>query len=393
MSDLSRGDEPSPTADLPTTAALASPVDRAHAVSLTPATEVPIASESFENQMTSSLLLAPRATLRDVAALAGVSFKTVSRVVNNEVGVSLILTERVRSAVTELGYRPDDRARRLRTPQLRTNIIGFILVDVANPFFSSILRGIEDVARKRDCLVLSGSTDGDSERWAQLVSAFVSRRVDGLIVVPNDENLGPLEHEIRRRTPLVFVDRDAPAQSEVDSVRSDHYRGSFLATKHLIEAGHRDIAFFGSPFTISSARQRFGGFRDAMVSESLSVPDNRVQTGTKTPEEWRLLVADFLEQPSRPTALFTAQNFATLGALQALHASGLQNTIAQVGFDDVELGAFLTPGLTVVPQSPLDIGRRATEILFDRIDGATHPPVYEVLKTALIERGSGEIRP
>ncbi len=352
------------------------------------------ANSTVDGRPVDAVPLTPRPTLRDVASLAKVSFKTVSRVVNEETGVSPVLTERVRSAVIELGYRPDDRARRLRTPQLRTNIVGFILVDVANPFFSAILRGIEDVARKRDCLVLSGSTDGDPERWAQLVSAFVQRRVDGLIVVPNDENLGPLKHEIQRRTPLVFVDRDAPSGSVVDTVRSDHYQGSLLATKHLIRAGHRQIAFFGSPVNISSARQRLDGFLDAMASEGLAIPDAWVQTGTRTPDEWRLLVADFLEQPSsRPTALFTAQNFATLGALQALHAAGLQHTIAQVGFDDVELGAFLTPGLTVIPQSPHDIGRRATEILFNRIDGAAHPPVYEVLPTALTERGSGEIRP
>lgn len=334
-----------------------------------------------------------RATLRDVAAHAKVSFKTVSRVVNGEPGVSPALVARVEVAVAVLGYRPDDRARRLRTPQQRSNVIGFILVDVANPFFSSILRGIEDVARKRDCLVLSGSTDGDPERWDQLVSAFVSRRVDGLIVVPNGSHLGPLEHEIARGTPLVFVDLDSPGADRVDKVRSDHYNGARMATDHLIRAGHSEIAYFGSPLSLTSAQLRFEGFRDAMTSAGLQASADRIRTGTHTPTEWKSIVLEFFDQERRPTALFTAQNFATLGALQALHVMGVRDRVAQVGFDDVELGAVVTPGLTVVPQYPLEIGRRATEILFDRIEGGVHSPVSEILPTTMIERGSGEIQP
>lgn len=303
------------------------------------------------------------------------------------------LVSRVRTAVAELGYRPDDRARRLRMPQLRSNVIGFILVDVANPFFSSILRGIEDVARKRDCLVLSGSTDGDPERWDQLVSAFVARRVDGLIVVPEGSHLGPLEYEIERGTPLVFVDLDSPGTQRVDKVRSDHYNGAREATQHLLRVGHTEVAYFGSPLSMTSAKLRFDGFRDAMTSAGLPVSPHRRYTGTHTPSEWQSVTHEFFGSQHRPTALFTAQNFATLGAIQALHGLGLRSTVAHVGFDDVELGAVVTPGLTVVPQFPLEIGRRATEILFDRIDGGTHDPVSEILPTTMIERGSGEIRP
>ncbi len=320
------------------------------------------------------------------------SFKTVSRVINREGGVSPELIERVEASVGALGYRPDDRARRLRAPGQRSNVIGFILVDVANPFFSSILRGIEDVARKHDCLVLSGSTDGDSERWDQLVSAFVSRRVDGLIVVPNGSHLGPLQHEILRGTPLVFVDLDSPDANEVDKVRSDHYHGARMATDHLLRAGHTEIAYFGSPLSMTSAQLRFEGFRDAMTSAGLQVVPNRVRTGTHTPNEWQSIVLDFFQHGNRPSALFTAQNFATLGALQALHLLGLRHSVAQIGFDDVELGAVVTPGLTVVPQFPLEIGQRATEILFDRIEGGRHAPVSEILPLSIIERGSGEIR-
>ncbi len=333
-----------------------------------------------------------RPTLHDVAAIAQVSFKTVSRVVNGEGGVSQRLTSLVETAVAELGYRPDDRARRLRNTELRTNVIGFILVDVANPFFSSILRGIEDVARKRDYLVISGSTDGDPVRQNQLVSAFVARRVDGMIVVPTGADLGPLAHEIERGTPLVFVDLE-PNESDVDSVRSDHFGGAKMATEHLLRLGHRDIAFFGSQLDISSARLRLAGFREAMEAVGARVPDNQIRTGYYTPDQWQNIVAEFLHVEPRPTAIFTAQNFATIGALQALHSLGLRDQIAQIGFDDIELGAMVSPGVTVVPQYPLELGRLATELLFRRLEGRSLTPTQQIIPTTIVERGSGEIGP
>jgi LacI family transcriptional regulator len=333
-----------------------------------------------------------RPTVHDVAHRANVSFKTVSRVVNREVGVSPTLIARVEVAIAELGYRPDDRARRLRTSQSRTGVIGFILVDVSNPFFSSILRGIEEIARKHDYLVLSGSTDGDPARQDQLIAAFVARRVDGMIVVPAGDQLGPLETELKRGTPTVLVDLDV-ATAKVDLLRSDHEGGARTATEHLLRHGHRDIAFFGSPTRIFSAQLRQNGFRSAMHAAGLVVPDHRVVTGYHSPEEWHAIIADYLVETPRPTAIVTAQNFISLGALYALHQLGLHNVIAQVGFDDLELGPLVSPGLTVVPQSPLLIGRRSAELLFRRLDGLAEGPIQEVLKSELIERGSGEIRP
>lgn len=316
----------------------------------------------------------------------------MSRVVNGEDGVSAELASRVGAAIVELGYQPDDRARRLRTTDLRTGAIGFVLVDVANPFFSGILRGIEEVARKRDYFVFSGSTDGDSARQDQLVSAFVARRVDGLIVVPTGDHLGPLAHEIERGTPLVFVDLE-PGEAPVDLLRADHFGGAKLATEHLIERGHTDIAFLGSSLDIFSARLRLAGFRAAMAGAGLDVPEHRVLTGLRTPDEWQAITSTYLSSGPRPTALFTAQNFITLGALEALHALGLRGEIAQIGFDDVELGAVVTPGVSVVPQYPLELGRRAAELLFKRLDGVAAEPVREVLESYVLERGSGEIRP
>jgi LacI family transcriptional regulator, galactose operon repressor len=339
----------------------------------------------------------PRPTMRDVAGRAGVSFKTVSRVVNGEGGVSDVLVARVEQAIAVLGYRPDDRARHLRQTASRTGAIGFILVDVANPFFSSILRGIEEVARKHRYLVLAGSTDGLREREDQLVEAFVARRVDGLIVVPSGPGVGPLQAELERGTPVVFLDLELEGLA-VDLVRSDHSVGALLATRHLLAHGHRDIAFFGDDPTIFSAGLRLQGYREAMSQAGLEVDEGRIVHGRYTSDVWRCIIRDYLVEAGRtglgrPTALFTAQNIITVGATQALHDLELHEAIAQIGFDDIELADVVQPGISVVPQHPRDLGRRAAERLFARIEGLDEPPTQQVIGAAVVERGSGEIPP
>lgn len=333
-----------------------------------------------------------RPTMRDVAERAGVSFKTVSRVVNDEGGVSPDLADRVGTAIVELGYRPDGRARHLRQGSTTTGAIGFVLVDVANPFFSSILRGIEEVARGHDTLVLAGSTDGLVERQDQLIEAFVGRRVDGLIVVPSGSGGGVLRTELDRGTPVVFLDLE-PDDIVVDLVRSDHRGGARIATEHLLARGHRDIAFIGDDPTIFSAGCRLAGFHDAMTAAGLVVPPHRVVTGRHTADAWRSIVADRLRDPQPPTAIFTAQNFITVGAAHALHDLGLHRTIAQVGFDDIELADIVEPAITVVPQRPRELGRRAAEQLFRRIHGDRTEPIRDIVESPIVERGSGEIPP
>ena len=335
---------------------------------------------------------ARRPTMRDVALSAGVSLKTVSRVVNAEDGVSLDLAERVEQAIRALQYQPDERARNLRQSDSRSGSIGFVMVDVSNPFFSSILRGLEDVARARNSFVLSGSSDGDSDREDQLIETFIARRVDGLVVIPSGENLAALRAEAARGTPVVFLDLEAKGFAS-DLVRSDHRGGARAATKHLIDHGHRDIAFLCDDPTIFSAGQRLRGFKEAMTRADVPVRPEWIITGRHPPDQWKQFVSELIAQPTRPTAIFTAQNFITIGALQALHELNLQRTIAMVGFDDIELADIVEPGVTVIPQQPRELGRRAGVMLFDRLDGFTGPQVKEVVATTLIERGSGEIRP
>jgi LacI family transcriptional regulator len=332
-----------------------------------------------------------RPTMRDVALRAGVSFKTVSRVVNAEAAVSPAVVARVEEAISDLGYRRDDRARRLRQAGTHTGVIGFVLADVSNPFFSAILRGIEEVASAGDFVVVAGSTDGDPERQARVLDAFISRRVDGLVVVPARGADAQLHAEVERRYPLVFMDLE-PSFEGGDLVRSDHRGGARLAVEHLIAHGHRDIAFFGDDPRVFSAAERVAGYTEALTAAGIDVEPRRVVHDHLPASGWRERLHEGLAA-ERPTALFTAQNFVTAGAVRALHDLGLEREIALVGFDDVEFADVVRPGISVVPQHPLELGRRAAELLLGRISGSQSPPERVVLTSAVVARGSGEIPP
>jgi LacI family transcriptional regulator len=334
-----------------------------------------------------------RPTMREVAAAAGVSVKTVSRVVNEEGSVRDVVAERVRAAIAELGYRPDHRAQLLRRRGTASATIGFVPLDVSNPFFSAIYRGLEDVAWARGYVVVAGSSDGNEERGHAIVKRLIGARVDGLVIVPAGQDHTLIAEEVSRGTPVVLLDLEDDIPG-VDLVRSDHRGGTRRAIEHLIDHGHRDIAYLGDVRTIFSARERYRGYVDAMRA-----------AGIKRQPRWTFqdLDAESAAAAVRslfapdggpaPTALFTAQNFVTMGALEALHDSGLHRSVAIVGFDDVDLADVLEPGLTVVPQQPFELGRLAGELLLDRIGGYNGPARRLIVANDLIVRGSGEIRP
>jgi LacI family transcriptional regulator len=333
-----------------------------------------------------------RATLRDVAALAGVSLKTASRVVNREPGVSPSLVDRVEEAARRLGYRPHQGARALRRTDRRTATIGLLLEDVENPYSAALHRAVEDVARARGVAVLAASVDETPEHERELVAAFSSRRVDGLIIMPTSPDQTHLETERRAGVPVVFVDRSPPA-FEADSVVADNEGGAALATRHLLATGHRRIAFLGDRLTVATTYERRAGYLAAMAHAGIEVPPHHVVTELPTSAAAEAAAAALLTAPDAPTALFTAQNLVTIGGLRALRRIERHFEVAVVGFDDFVLADLLDPAVTVVAQDPRGTGRRAAELLFRRVDGETGPYVHEVLPTRLIARGSGEIPP
>src|SRR5206468_11911457 len=211
--------------------------------------------------------------MHDVAALAGVALKTVSRVVNSEPGVSPELEARVRRAIAQLNYRRDANAATLRRLSRKTQTIGLVLEDVANPFSSELHRAVEDAARERGVLVFAGSCDEDPERERELIGSFRERRVDGIIVVPASHDHGYLYDERRNGTALVFVDRPA-SHLDADSVVSDNVAGAARATRHLLERGHRRIGFLGDLLSIATAHDRLSGYTQALESSGIAVDDS-----------------------------------------------------------------------------------------------------------------------
>ncbi len=331
-----------------------------------------------------------RPTMKDVAALADVSLKTVSRVVNGEAGVAAEMAERVQRALDQLDYRHDFAASALRRTDRRSATFGMVLEDLANPFSAAVQRAVEDVARERGVLVLAGSSDDDGERERTLVTTFTNRRVDGLIIMPAGTDHSYLLNERRAGTPIVCVDRP-PHFLDTDVVLVDNVEGARAAVHHLVEHGHHRIAFLGDRLAISTARLRLQGYREELAARGLSADEALVHSDVRGSDAAAELVGGMLDRDEPPTAIFAAQNLLAIGAIHALRARGLQHEVALISFDDFVLADLLEPAVTVVAQDLPAIGRVAAETLFARLDGDSSPSRRHVIPTRLVPRGSGEL--
>jgi len=329
--------------------------------------------------------------MKDVAAVAKVGVATVSRVLNHNEAVDPVLAERVHDAVALLGYRRDVTASALRRADRHSASVGLLFDDVANPFFSAVHRGFEEVARARGVLTFSGSSDDDPARERALAEAFAARGVDGMVVVPSGQDQSYLMRDVEAGIALVFVDRP-PRFIDADAVLSDNEAGVRLAAEHLIAAGHRRIGYLGDRQRLRTGADRLRGYRAALGAHGIPVDPalERLELGDS---DVAYAAGRDLLAAERPTALVTGQNLITIGALRALRDLALQQTVALVAFDDVTLADVLEPGLTVVAQDPVGLGRRAGELLFARLDGDDGPARRVVVPTRLIVRGSGEISP
>ena len=326
-------------------------------------------------------------TMRDVARSAGVSLKTVSRVVNGETTVAPDLAARVRAAVESLNYRPNIGASMLRRNDRRTGTIGVLLEDVSSPFSAAVHRAVEDEARRRGVHVLVGSLDEDPQRERELARAFGQRQADGLIIAPTGSDQAYLTAV--GEIPVVFVDRPAEGFA-ADRVLATNAAGAGEAVRHLVRRGHRRIAYLGGHVRIATARSRYQGYLDVLAESGL---ESFGAHGLHDPTTAERAVRRLLDGPDPPTAMFTSQHLITVGAVRALRRLGRHRDVALVGFDDFPLADLLDPAVTVVAQDPGTIGRTAARALFERIDGAAGPPREFLVPTRLIVRGSGELPP
>lgn len=333
-----------------------------------------------------------RPTMRHVAALAGVGIKTVSRVVNDEPGVSEATRLRVLEATRHLNYQLDMAAGSLRRTGRQTLSIGLLLPSVANPFSSEIHRALEDALGARGIAVFAASLDDDPEREKALVAAFLRRRVDGLVLTPIARSQAYIVPEHSRDLPMVFIDRE-PVGIEADAVVTDNAAGAAKAAAHLISHGHTKLAYLGDRDDIQTARERRRGFVEELGRAGIPTSSVPVRDGLHNEEAaWRA-ARELLASDNPPSAIFSSQNLVTFGAMRALKEVGASRRVALVGFDDFTLADVMDPGITVIAQHPERIGRLAAERLLARIDGDASPARTYVVPTELIARGSGELPP
>jgi LacI family transcriptional regulator len=330
--------------------------------------------------------------MKDVASLAGVSLATVSRVMNGRDDVRSDLAARVHDAVGVLGYRRDLTASNLRRTDRVSATLGLIIEDVANPFFSSLHRGVEDVARTQGVLTFAGSSDEDPDRERELAEAFSARGVDGLVIVPCSSDQGYLTRDRDAGMALVFVDRP-PRFIDADAVVTDNAGGARAAVAHLIAAGHSRIAFLGDRPSVFTAAERRRGYRDALAAAGIPAEPALERVGLVDSAAAERAARELLLASEPPSAIFAGQNLITIGTMRALRELGLQRAVALVGFDDVTLADMVEPGVTVVAQDPYELGRQAAELLFSRLGGFTGESRQIVVPAQLVARGSGEIEP
>jgi LacI family transcriptional regulator len=239
---------------------------------------------------------------------------------------------------------------------------------------------------------MAASLDRVPEAERDLVAAFASRRVDGLILGPTAREQGYLATELRSGWPIVCIDRE-PRGVEVDVVLTNNREATRAGVEHLLARGHRSIGYIGGDSILSTAHERHAGYLDAMAAAGAVVRPEWVAFDAHTADEAQAVAARFLSGSQAPTALFTAQNLITMGAVRALRAIGRHHDIALVGFDDFMLADLLEPAVTVVAQDPRGMGHLAAEILFRRMANSAEPIATHVIESRVIPRGSGEIPP
>jgi DNA-binding LacI/PurR family transcriptional regulator len=306
-------------------------------------------------------------TITDVAREANVSRATVSRVISRKPITSEDVTGRVLAAIEKLGYQPNLVARSLRVQQ--SKIIGLIISDIQNPFYTGLVRAVEDTAYKNNFLVFLCNSDEDIEKEILYLKLMIAEKVAGVVITPTQERNNPSRMLLEAGVPVVAVDRSIK-DLDVDSVVVDNYKVAYELVEHLIQDGHRQIAIVSGPSTITTSRERLEGYTQALSDHGLAVNPLFIRQGLPKEEFGYRAVRDMLELEQPPAALFLVNNLLTLGALRAIREKGLRipDDIALVAFDDINWTSFVSPPLTVAVQPTYELGRRATELLINRIN-------------------------
>jgi LacI family transcriptional regulator len=329
------------------------------------------------------------ATIRDVARLANVSVATVSNALNSSDRVSPELLARVRAAVEKLSYTPHAGARSLR--KRSSGLLGLVVGDITNPFFSDLFEAVEDAAAARGYLVLLCNSSERSEREEAHLKMLRTQRIDGLILAPTGAaSMNRASLLAQLEVPVVLVDRAMDGLG-YDAVVLDNRKAGFEATSHLIGCGHRRIGLINGPEIVRTAADRMHGYREALLSAGLPFdPALICDAGFQERPAYGALI-DLMALPEPPTAIFATNNLMTIGAVTALADRGLScpEDISLVGIDDQPWADAVLPRLTVIAQPVRAIGETAFGLLAERIAGTRlGPGTTTVLAPRLVVRRS-----
>ncbi len=329
------------------------------------------------------------ASIRDVAAAAGVSVGTVSNVLNRPQSVPEKTFARVQDAIRELGYVRNDAARQLRAG--RSTTVGLIVLDARNPFFTDVARGSEDEASTHGVSVILGNSDESASREARYLDLFEEQRVRGVLISP----LGDDEERLRRLrangTPVVLVDRSS-VDSQLSSVAVDDVAGGRIAAAHLVEVGRRRLAFVGGPTSIRQVSDRLSGARE-VVEDTPGTSLEVIETTALTVLEGRRIGRELLERSAtdQPDAVFAANDLVAIGLLQGLMMLGslrVPDDIALIGYDDIDFASAAVVPLSSVRQPSQEIGSSALRILLEEADDGDLAPRRIVFTPELVARTS-----
>ncbi|GGV73677.1 LacI family transcriptional regulator [Streptomyces gelaticus] len=327
-------------------------------------------------------------SIKDVAAQAGVSVATVSRVLNSHPSVSPDARTRVLAAVDALGYRPNAVARSLRTDQTRT--LGLVISDVLNPYFTELARFVEEEARALGYSVIIGNADERPELQDHHVRTLLDRRIDGLLVSPADGDSPLMSDVARAGTPMVFVDRWMPGV-DVPVVRADGRLAIRDLVAHLHALGRRRLAIIAGPAATTTGDERVEAFREALRAHELALPDVYIGQGDFQADSGRRVTERFLALPEPPEVVFAADNLMALGALDAIRAAGLRvpQDIGLAAFDDIPWFVHTDPPITAIAQPTGELGRAAVRALVDIVEGRS-PQSVTLPARLVVRRSCGE---
>ncbi len=305
------------------------------------------------------------ATIKDVAALAGISYTTVSHVVNNTRPVSQEVRLKVEAAIKSLDYVPSAVARSLKAKTTAT--IGLLVPNSLNPYFAELARGIEDYCERNGYCVILCNSDDNPDKQRSYLRVLLEKRIDGLIVASAGGDSGLAQGLAGVKTPMVIVDRGLDGV-DADLVRIDHEYGAYLATRHLLELGHRDIATIGGPASTSVAQMRLAGYCRALKEAGVEVRQERMLESDFTSTGGYNAAAMLLAN-NPPSAIFAGNDMIGIGVLRAAAERNVRvpSELSVIGFDDIQMSRYVYPALTTVGQSILQLGEMAAEVLLRRI--------------------------